>query len=110
MKCIFRTRGEAPVSGLKLTLTGEYDAAGAYVTIGGTKYTSAQTLTLEAGTEVSVYVKGSNNSSSITYNGSQVGRNGSTYTFNISAPTTISMEYTSSVLGLAKVTATITTS
>ena len=110
MECIFLSRGTALTIGFTLTLTGEYDAAGAYVTIDGTKYTSAQTLTLEPGTAVSVYVKGTNSKSSITYNGSQVGRNGSTYTFNISAPTPINMEYTTAMLGLALVTATITTS
>lgn len=110
MECIFLSRGEPPVVGFILTLTGDYDATGAYVTIGDTKYTSAQTLTLEPGTAVSVYIKGTNNKSSITYNGTQVGRNGSTYTFYISTPTTINMAYTSSGLGLALVTATITTS
>lgn len=103
MECIFLSRGEAPKIGFVLTLTGEYDASGAYVTIDGTKYTSAQTLTLEPGTAVSVYVKGTNSQSSITYNGSQVGGNGSTYTFYVSAPTTISMEYTTAKIGRAHV-------
>lgn len=109
MECIFRARGEAPTIGFTLTLTGEYDESGAYVTVSGTKYTASQALILEPGTAVSVYIKGSNSKSAITFNGEQVGRSGSTYTFNISAPTAINMTYTTGLSGLALVTATITT-
>lgn len=109
MKCIFLTRGDPPKSGFTLTLTGEYDVNCAYVTIGGTKYTSAQTIALEPGTAVSVYAKGVNKGSTITYNGTKVAEDGS-YTFYISAPTTINMEYTGASPWVMVVTATITTS
>ena len=96
MNCIFLTRGEPPKSGFTLTLTGELNAKGGYVTVSGTKYTTAKVLELNAGTEVAVYVGGNAYSGQkITYNGITVllgDFGGGTYTFSLSADTTITFE------------------
>ena len=93
MNCIFLTRGEPPKSGFTLTLTGELNATGGYVTVSGTKYTTAKALELNAGTKVSVYVGGrAYSGQKITYNGTTVllgDFGGGTYTFSLSADTTI---------------------
>lgn len=71
------------------TLSADY----LYVTIGGTKYTSVTTVTLEQGEEVSVYVKGYNGgSAAIYFDGSVVSRGG-TYTFKVTADTSITGSY-----------------
>lgn len=118
MKCIFRTRGEAPVSGLTLTLTGEYGMGSNYtaaVNIGGTNYTSAQVLRLEAGTEVQVRVYASNNKKTyITLNGTTVQSGTGSYTFSLSADTQIAMALATMTISgntaVVGVTAAITTS
>lgn len=90
MKCIFRTRGEAPANGFMLTLTGTLSTNYGYATVDGTKYTASRVLELGAGTEVSVYVGGSALSGpKITYNGETVQSGRGTYTFSLSANTTI---------------------
>ena len=93
MNCIFLTRGKPPKSGFTLTLTGALDASGGYVTVSGTKYTTAKALELDAGTEVAVHVGGSAvRGPKITYNGTTVSLSDfgkCTYTFSLSADTTI---------------------
>ena len=118
MKCIFRTRGEPPVSGFTLTLSGEYGMGSNYtaaVNIGGTNYTSAQVLRLEAGTEVQVRVYASNSSKTyITLNGATVQSGSGSYTFSLSASTQIAMALESADSGsstsVVGVVAAITTS
>lgn len=65
MQCLQLTRGDAPSTGVTVELSGTFDSAYAYVTIGGTKYTSAQTLEVELGTEVKAYVKTAGSSSNM---------------------------------------------
>lgn len=75
MQCLQLTRGDAPSTGVTVELSGTFDSTYAYVTIGGKTYTSAQTLTVEKGTEVAVAVYDSTSSKShatITLNGSSV--------------------------------------
>lgn len=95
MKCIFRTRGEPPRTSFTLTLTGTLSMDYGYVTVNNTKYYTARSLTLEPGTEISVYVGGSALSGQkITYNGAYVGSaslGNLTYTFALTADTTVTM-------------------
>lgn len=90
MECIMLSRGAPPVIGLELTISGDFSASYAYVTIAGAQYTSAQTLTLSPGDEVSVYV-GSKAQCEVTLNGTVVQDGAGTYTFAISAPTQIAL-------------------
>ena len=87
MNCIFRTRGEPPVSGFTLTISGTPDASYGYVSIGETKYSAAQTVSLPAGSEVGVYVGGRGSSSLrpcyIYLNGTLVQSGTGTYTFSL---------------------------
>ena len=76
MQCLQLTRGEPPVTKADVALSGTFDSTYGYVTIGGTKYTSAQTLKVAKGTSVTVYC-GANyysiqNNSIITLNGTTV--------------------------------------
>lgn len=88
MECIMLSRGAPPVIGLELAISGDFSTSYAYVTIAGTQYTSAQTLTLSPGDEVSVYV-GNKTQCKVTLNGTVVQDGAGTYTFGISAPTQI---------------------
>ena len=57
MSVFFRRRGEPPATTVDVVLIGIFDSSYGYVTIDGTKYTSAQTLTVAKGTSVTVYCK-----------------------------------------------------
>lgn len=46
------------INTVDVALSGTFDSLGGYVTIDGTKYTSAQTLTVAKGTGVKVYCGG----------------------------------------------------
>lgn len=46
------------ISTVDVVLSGTFDSTYGYVTIDGTKYTSAQTLTVAKGTSVTVYCSG----------------------------------------------------
>lgn len=69
-----------------VTLSGTFDSTYAYVTIGGKTYTSAQTLTVEKGTGVTVVTYGSGSGGGlnavIQLNGTKVG-NSTTYVFAV---------------------------
>lgn len=118
MECIFLSRGTALTIGFTLTLTGEYGMGSNYtaaVNIGGTNYTSAQVLRLEAGTEVQVRVYASNSRKTyITLNGTTVQSGTGSYTFSLSADTQIAMALATMTISgntaVVGVTAAITTS
>ncbi len=90
MSVFFRRRGEPPATTVDVTLSGTFNSTYGYVTIDGTKYTSAQTLTVAKGTSVTVYC-GSGNSfivrTKITLNGTTVAEGtssaGAEYTFAV---------------------------
>ena len=91
MNCIFLSRGKPTPMTKTVTLTGSLYPQYAYVTINGTVYTSAQTLEVEDGTEISVYVSAvyMNSSCFINFNGTRVLSGKGTYTFTLTADTTI---------------------
>lgn len=95
MNCIFLSRGKPTPMTKTVTLVGSFNSTRGYVTINGTKYTSAQALEIEAGTEISVYVASSGTATqgncNITFNGETVLTGKGTYTFVASADTTIIM-------------------
>ena len=79
-----------------LALTGTFHSSYAYVTVSGTKYTSTQVLTLEPGTEMSVFCSATGSSyrsrAYITLNGTTVksgSSSGASYTMVITSPTTV---------------------
>ena len=104
MECIFRRRGAAAAGQLTLTLTGDFDSTRGYVTVGGTKYYTAQTLEIDAGTEVAVTVGALAGTPKVTYNGAEVMSGPGTYTFNISASTTVAMSTTNKYFYNAAIT------
>ena len=55
MQCLQLTRGEPPATTVDVVLSGKFSSSNGYVTIDGTKYTSAQTLTVAKGTSVTVH-------------------------------------------------------
>lgn len=55
MQCLQLTRGEPPATTVDVELGGTFDSSYGYVTIDGTKYTSAQTLKVAKGTSVTVH-------------------------------------------------------
>lgn len=80
-----------------ITLTGEFNSTCGYVLINGTKYTSATTLKIDSGTEVSVYVgniAGGLANTNVILNGEEVLNTGGrveAYTFTPTGDTTIKM-------------------
>ena len=97
MQCLQLTRGEPPATIVNVALSGTFNSSYGYVTIDGTKYTSAQTLTVAKGTSVTVYC-GSNNSSIqknsiIKLNGTTVAQGTSSaaaeYTFTVTDNCTV---------------------
>lgn len=103
MQCLQLTRGEPPATTVDVALSGTFDSTYGYVTIDGTKYTSAQTLTVAKGTSVTVYCSSSQSSyftkCEITLNGTTVakGTKGSPpeYTFAATDNCTIVLSKTS---------------
>ena len=55
MQCLQLTRGEPPATKVDVALSGSFNESYGYVTIDGTKYTSAQTLKVAKGTSVTVH-------------------------------------------------------
>ena len=104
MQCLQLTRGEPPATTVDVVLSGPFDSTYGYVTIDGTKYTSAQTLTVAKGTSVTVhcgteYVFYQNNAK-ITLNGTTVAQGtisaAAEYTFSVTSNCTIAfIRYTS---------------
>lgn len=73
-----------------VTLEGTLDSSRGYVTINGTKYTSAQTITVTAGNTVNVYVGGSDSSASkVTLNGTTVQTGTGTYSHVVKSNCTL---------------------
>ena len=59
MSVFFRRRGEPPATTVDVALSGTFNSSYGYVTIDGTKYTAAQTVTVAKGTSVKVYCSAS---------------------------------------------------
>lgn len=78
-------------SDVVVTITGTGDSTKAYVTINGTQYTSAVTITVPAGTEIYCYAYylSSKNSGGVYFNGTQL--KVSEYTFNAESDVSIAM-------------------
>lgn len=91
MQCLQLTRGEPPATTVDVALSGKFNSTNSYVTIDGTKYTSAQTVTVAKGTSVTVYCSGG--SSYINLNGTTVAQgaqsSGAEYTFAVTDNCTI---------------------
>lgn len=94
MQCLQLTRGDAPSTGVTVELSGMFNRALTYVTIGGTIYTTAQTLTVKKGTEATVTVGYTSTNAAkkatITLNGNSVGNtmegtNSKKYSFAVTA-------------------------
>lgn len=100
MNCIFLRRSypEPKPKKLTMTLTGTFNSSYGYVTINGTKYKSAQTVEVEAGTEISVYVGGrsSTGNCQVSLNGTKVHSGAGTYTFVPTNNATIKMSMSGS--------------
>lgn len=101
MQCLQLTRGEPPKTTVDVVLSGDFHNGFGYVTIDGTKYTSAQTLTVAKGTSVTVYC-GSlllQSKSVITLNGTTVAQGTSDaaaeYTFAVTDSCSIVLSKTS---------------
>lgn len=100
-------------TGFTIKTTGTFDATRGYVTIAGTKYTSAAEVQVNAGNEISVYVNASQMDAGhlcwVQKDGVQVQSGDGTYTFTAEADATINM--TRNVSGrYSYYTCTITTS
>lgn len=100
MQCLQLTRGEPPAMTVDVVLSGTFDSSYGYVTIDGTKYTSAQTLKVAKGTSVTVYCGGSSSTllvkSTITLNGTTVAQGtssaGAEYTFAVTDSCGVALE------------------
>lgn len=81
MQCLQLTRGEPPATTVNVALSGDFHSSYGYVTIDGTKYTSAQTLKVAKGTSVTVYCSSSGRKSKceITLNGTTVAKGSNAY-------------------------------
>ena len=99
MQCLQLTRGEPPTTTVDVALSGKFDSYYGYVTIDGTKYTSAQTLTVAKGTSVTVRcsspMASDRGNAKITLNGTTVAQGASTeaaeYTFAVTDNCTITV-------------------
>ena len=95
MQCLQLTRGEPPATTVDVVLSGDFQDSYGYVTIDGTQYTSAQTLTVAKGTSVTVHcgstfpMPTAQNKLIITLNGTTVAQGGkgspAEYTFAVTA-------------------------
>lgn len=78
-----------------VTLSGSFNSSYGYVTINGTKYTSAQTVAVTAGTEISIYVAAQysymDDFAKVTLNGTTVQSGSGTYAHTVNSNCTISM-------------------
>ena len=97
MQCLQLTRGELPATTVDVELRGTFDKSYGYVTIDGTKYTGAQTLTVAKGTNITVHCSGGSSvakkNSYIKLNGTKVAQGTSEaaaeYTFAVTDNCTI---------------------
>ena len=108
MQCLQLTRGDPPATTVDVALSGDFSSSFGYVTIDGTKYTSAQTIAVAKGTSVTVYCWGGVLSSTkkkaqITLNGTTVAQG----TADAAAEYTFSATYKCSIV-MTKLTATYT--
>ena len=93
MGVYFLRRGEPPATTVDVALSGKFHTTRGYVTIDGTKYTSAQTLTVAKGTSVTVRCNSSSSTGKkkckITLNGTTVAQGTSSaateYTFAVTS-------------------------
>ena len=100
MSVFFRRRGKASATTVDVALSGTFNSTYGYVTIDGTKYTSAQTLTVAKGTSVTVYCGSSSSrlrvKSTITLNGTTVAQGtssaGAEYTFAVTDSCGVALE------------------
>lgn len=90
-------------SDVVVTITGDGSSAKAHVTINGTKYTSAATITVPAGTEIYCYAKYYIGSGGVYLNGSRLGV--SEYTFNAESDVSIALT-AATTYGKAEITTT----
>ncbi len=88
-------------TGFTVTITGTLNATYGYVTINGTKYTSAAEVQVSAGNAISVYVASSNTRYNsycwVQKDGAQVQTGSGTYTFAAESDATVNIA--SNVLG-----------
>ena len=92
-------------SDVVVTITGTGNSTNAYVTINGTKYTSAETVKVTAGTEIYCYARyiPSTGNGGVYLNGTQLKT--SAYTFDAGSDVSIALKYNSiSYYGTAKIT------
>lgn len=93
---------EVEAAAVTLTISGTGNANYCYVSVGGTKYTSAQSITVEKGTAVAFGVYGYSRTyyGEVRIDGSQTlkvtNRSTQTYSWTADSDATISMTYTSS--------------
>lgn len=100
MGVYFLRRGKAPATTVDVALSGNFNSSYGYVTIDGTKYTSAQTITVAKGTSVTVYCGSSSSKlqvkSTITLNGTTVAQGtfstGAEYTFAVTDSCGVALE------------------
>ena len=99
MQCLQLTRGEPPAMTVDVAMSGTLNSSTCYVTIDGTKYTSAQTLTVAKGTGVTVHCGSSSDTyqknSYINLNGTKVAQGTTSaaaeYTFAVTDNCTITV-------------------
>lgn len=98
MQCLQLTRGEPPATTVDVALSGTFSSSYGYVTIDGTQYTSAKTVTVAKGTIVTVYCWSLMNKqkAKITLNGTTVAQGTSDaaaeYTFAVTDNCTITVK------------------
>lgn len=80
MQCIQLRRGDPPAMTVDVVLSGSFNKSYTSVEIDGTKYTSAQTVSVKKGTSVTVIASASNpqnrRNCEITLNGNTVAQGG----------------------------------
>ena len=95
MQCLQLTRGEPPATTVDVALSGDFHSTYGYVTIDGTKYTSAQTVAVAKGTSVTVYCSSERQlkNCKITLNGTTVAQGttsaGAEYAFAVTDNCTV---------------------
>ena len=112
MQCLQLTRGEPPATTVDVALSGDFHSTYGYVTIDGTKYTSAQTVTVAKGTSVTVLcaarMPANLKNCKITLNGTTVAQGGkeslAEYTFAIADNCTIVLTNKSDRYYIASIT------
>jgi hypothetical protein len=82
-----------------VNITGTGDSSYCHVTVNGTKYTSAKTVTVTEGTQISCYVKTQSGTAGnvwvgVNLNGSWVLEKTGTYTHTVNANCTVDLRHT----------------